>query len=164
MRPTEPCGSPQDLHLRPAVADDLPVVAVVQRRARLAAPMPDVTVAEVAATLAEGWEDDEHWVAEVGGEVVGHLRLVLPDAERVGWVDDLYVLPEHAGQGVGSALLELARARLPEGFGLWAFVSNVPARAFYAGRGLREVEEVPADASPHGQAEVRLAWRPGEWS
>lgn len=164
MRPTEPSCPEQELHLRPADAAERPTLAVVQRRSRLAAPMPDVTVAEAAATLAQRWDDDQLWVAELGGEVVGYLRLVRPDEERVGWVDDLYVLPEHAGRGVGSALLELARALLPEGFGLWVYAVNAPARAFYAAHGLREVEAVPADDSPHGEAEVRLAWAPGEWS
>ena len=71
------------------------------------------------------------WVAEAEGVVVGYLRLT------GDWLDDLYVVPEHAGQGVGSALLDLAKALRPGGFGLWVFETNVPARAFYAAHGLR---------------------------
>lgn len=133
-------------------------MAAVQRRARLTAPLPDLTVAQAAAGLAAGWEDDELWVAVEEGMVVGYVRFVLPGGDRVGWLDDLYVLPEHAGRGVGTALVELVKAWLPDGFGLWAYATNAPARAFYAARGLHEVDHVPAGESPHGEAEVRLAW------
>ena len=42
-----------------------------------------------------------------GGRVVGYARL--PPT----WLDDLYVAPTHAGQGVGSALLDLVKAQRP---------------------------------------------------
>lgn len=134
-------------------------MAVVHRRARLVAPMPDVTVAAASRALAAGWDDDEFWVAEQGGDVVGYVRFVRPDGSRVGWLDDLYVLPEATGRGVGTALLDLVKASLPEGFGLWAFAANAPALSFYRVRGLREVERVEAAESPHAQSEVRLTWR-----
>ena len=42
------------------------------------------------------------------------------------WLDDLYVAPAHAGQGIGSALLDLVKAQRPGGFCLWVFESNTP--------------------------------------
>lgn len=135
-------------------------------RARAAAPMPPAPARDVvAARLAAGWEDDDFWVAQacLGGrpaQVVGYVRFVRPDDHRVGWLDDLYVLPEASGAGVGTALLDVVKAHLGDGFGLWAFTSNRPARRFYAAQGLVEVEALTAEESPTGQAEVRLAWPP----
>ena len=40
----------------------------------------------------------------------------------------LYVAPDRHGPGVGSALLEVVKAVRPDGFGLWVFESNTPAR------------------------------------
>ncbi|GGD18846.1 hypothetical protein GCM10007231_17490 [Nocardioides daphniae] len=135
----------------------------VHLAARAAAPMPPAGGRDVVREgLASGWDEDELWVAEAelatGAAVVAYVRFVRPDARRVGWLDDLYVLPAAAGQGAGTALLDLVKAALPDGFGLWAFASNRPARVFYADRGLVEVEQVAAHESPTGEAEVRLEW------
>lgn len=154
-----PSITPHDVVLRPAGPDDVAVLAEIQVRARRAAPMPDVVdVAVLAADLASGMVGDEFWVAEFDAAPVGYARFVLPDAERVGWLDDLYVVPEAAGRGVGTALLGVVESFLPGGFGLWAFASNVPAREFYRARGVREVEFVPAHESPTQCAEYRMAW------
>ncbi|WP_319804400.1 GNAT family N-acetyltransferase [Nocardioides malaquae] len=157
MRPTD--AAEEGLVLRPASPHDRPAMAVVQRRARVVAAMPDVTLATAAQELAQGWDGDEFWVAQERGEVVGYVRLVRPDAMREGWLDDLYVLPEAAGRGVGTALLDLVKGLLRDGFGLWVHASNSSARAFYRARGLDEVELVPAWESPRGESEVRVTWR-----
>ena len=76
------------------------------------------------------------------------------------WLDDLYVHPSHAGQGLGSALLDVVKARLPEGFGLWVFEMNTPARAFYARHGLVEVERTDGSANEEKEPDIRMEWRP----
>lgn len=70
----------------------------------------------------------EVWVAERGGRVVGFC------AFREGWIDHLYVHPEHQRAGVGSALLGLATQRNPE-LRLWTFQRNAVARRFYEAHG-----------------------------
>ncbi|GAB3197106.1 hypothetical protein GCM10027062_08020 [Nocardioides hungaricus] len=124
------------MRIRPADESDADAVATVHVRSRAAAAMPAGvhTDDEVRRWLGRRLEHDDVWVAEVDGDVVGYVRLTAT------WLDDLYVLPEHAGQGVGSALLELAKARRPGGFCLWAFEANAPARGFYARHGLVELE------------------------
>lgn len=143
-----------DLVLRPATPADAAAVAAVHLRARAASPMPPPVHAEaevrawLAARLTSG---DEVWVAETD-RVVGYARFTRT------WLDDLYVDPDAAGQGIGSALLDLVKARHPGGFGLWVFVSNEPARAFYAARGLVERERTDGAANEEHAPDIRMTW------
>jgi GNAT superfamily N-acetyltransferase len=146
-----------DLQLRPATSADAAAVALVHLRARSAAPMPPSvhTDAEVSAWLASRigtGSGDEVWVALAGEQVVGYARFTRT------WLDDLYVDPEHAGRGIGTALLDLVKARHPAGFGLWVFVSNVPAYSFYATRGLLERERTDGSGNEERAPDIRLEW------
>ncbi|NGZ99985.1 GNAT family N-acetyltransferase [Nocardioides sp. W3-2-3] len=143
-----------DLLLRPATPEDASAVAEVHLRARAASPMPPAghPDEEVRAWLASRiGGGDEVWVA-VTDRVVGYARFTRT------WLDDLYVVPEAAGQGVGSALLDLVKARLGPGFGLWVFVSNTPARAFYAARGLVETERTDGSGNAERAPDIALTW------
>ena len=102
MSSTDPGAGDADLLVRPAGPDDVPAIARVFLDARAAAvpamPPPVHTPEEVHAyhheRLAAG---EELWVAEGGGEVVAYCHVV------GDWLDALYVAPERAGRGVGSA-------------------------------------------------------------
>ncbi|WP_212721482.1 GNAT family N-acetyltransferase [Nocardioides dongxiaopingii] len=152
MPPTE-----TDLLIRPAGPDDAAALAEVHLASRAAAPMPpaahppDGVRAWLAARLDS---DDEVWVAEDAGDVVAYLRMTAT------WLDDLYVAPSHAGQGVGSVLLDLAKARRPDGFSLWVFESNTPARAFYRRHGLVEREHTDGSENEERAPDLRMAWEP----
>jgi len=63
-----------------------------------------------------------------------------------------------AGQGIGAALLDLAKALRPGGFSVWVFVSNVGARRFYRRQGLVEVEFTEGSGSEEGVPDVRMTW------
>jgi chorismate mutase/GNAT superfamily N-acetyltransferase len=145
---------PTDLTLRPASEADAPAVTAVHLAARRAAAMPPGihTDDEVGAWLAERLREDETWVAEVDDAIVGYARTTPT------WLDDLYVAPEHARQGVGSALLDLVKAQRPDGFCLWVFETNVAARAFYARHGLVELERTDGSANEEQEPDVRMAW------
>jgi len=95
----------------------------------------------------------EVWLAELDGRAVGVLAL------DEAWLDHLYVLPEHARQRIGSSLLDLAKSRRPEGFGLWTFVSNTPARRFYEQHGLVEVERTDGSGNLERSPDIRYVWR-----
>lgn len=158
---TPPEGlDPDPLLLRPAREDDVRALAELHVAARRAGRMPNPrrTVDEVANDLTSALVHDHVWVADGAAGVVGYVRYVAPDHRRRSWVDDLYVAPEAAGQGVGSALLELVQAMLPDGFGLWVFAENHPARRFYAARGLLPVGETDGSQNPDGAPEVELLW------
>ncbi len=149
--PTEPTP---DATLRPAVADDLESLVSVHLSSRQAAAMPPGIQPEhqVRARLTQRLDRDEMWVADLGGEVSAYARFTQT------WLDDLYVAPTHAGQGLGSALLDLVKAQRPGGFCLWVFETNQPARGFYARRGLVELERTDGSGNEEKQPDIRMAW------
>jgi chorismate mutase len=96
---------------------------------------------------------DEVWVAEAeGGGLAGYLRMT-PE-----WLDDLYVSPRLTGQGIGSALLDLAKSRRPSGFALWVFETNTGARRFYRRHGLVELEHTDGSTNEERAPDLRMAW------
>jgi len=92
------------------------------------------------------------WVAELDGRVAGFLG--------VGneLVEHLYVLPEHQGAGIGTALLERAKELRPAGFRLWVFQRNTDARAFYEARGLRLVELTDGAGNEEREPDALYEW------
>jgi chorismate mutase/GNAT superfamily N-acetyltransferase len=146
---------PTEVTLRPADSRDGEAVAAVHLAARREAPMPPAvhSDAEVRAWLAGRLaSDDEVWVAEVGGEVAAYARFTRT------WLDDLYVAPPHARQGLGGALLDLVKSLRPDGFSLWVFDSNRPARAFYARHGLVTLERTDGAGNEERAPDLRMAW------
>lgn len=79
-------------------------------------------------------------------------------AFRDDWIDQLYVLPAHQGQGVGSALLEVAQMRSSE-LNLWTFQRNAIARLFYERRGFVEAELTDGSRNEEREPDIRYIWR-----
>ena len=73
-------------------------------------------------------------VAKVGETVVGVL------ASNAESVSALYVRVDHIGQGIGSRLLETAKAESSGSLWLYTFAKNANARRFYAKHGFVEIE------------------------
>ncbi len=144
--------------LRPATAEDATAVADLHLAARRAAvpamPAPvhddDDVRSWMAGRLRAG---DEVWVAEAEGVgLAGYLRMT-PE-----WLDDLYVSPRLTGQGIGSALLDLAKSLQPSGFALWVFETNTGARRFYRRHGLVELEHTDGSTNEERAPDLRMAW------
>lgn len=126
--------------LRAAVAADAGAVASLYLRARKEL-LP-------FAPLAHADDDVRGWiatrlipagrttVATVDGEVVGFVSV---ERREVGWIDQLYLLPERVGQGIGRDLLAHARAVLLPPIRLYTFQANDRARRFYERHGFRAV-------------------------
>jgi chorismate mutase len=107
----------------------------------------------VRAWVAGLLERPALWVATTGpGAVVGFLHL------GGDWLDQLFVHPDHQGRGVGTALVELATALRPRGFGLRVHQANTRARAFYARCGLIELEHTDGSSYSDGSPDVQMAW------
>jgi GNAT superfamily N-acetyltransferase/chorismate mutase len=148
-----------ELLLRRAVEQDTDPIVSVYLRARSEAPMPPPVprstdhVRRWVARALQGY--DEVWVAEVADTVVGFARV------GGDWLDDLYVDPAHAGQGVGSALLDLVKSLRPDGFSLWVFEVNDRARRFYGRHGLIELDRTDGTGNEEKAPDIRTVW-PGD--
>jgi GNAT superfamily N-acetyltransferase/chorismate mutase len=146
-----------ELALRPATAADLPALAEIHLAARRSAgdafPAGVHPDDDVRAWVA-GWDLATYdvWLATVGAQVAGYARWTTT------WLDDLYVHPDHQGGGVGTALFETVAAHRPEGFCLWVFVSNEPARAFYRRHGCLELELTDGSGNEEQAPDIRVAW------
>lgn len=144
--------------LRPAADTDLPELAEIYLRTReaaLPAIPPGVHPADEVRAWVAGWDLEAWvvWLAELpNGRPVGYA-VVAGD-----WLHSLYVDPDAAGGGVGTALLDVVKQQRPRGFCLWVFESNTPARAFYANRGLIELERTDGSANEEKAPDVRMAW------
>lgn len=145
------------LTIRPAEPSDLGQVAdlFLASRSTAIGAMPPITVPwEVVRGQIEAWDLSrrEVWLAEDALGLVGFATLT------GSWLESLYVAPERQGTGVGTALLELAMALRPTGFGLWVFASNAPARGFYRRHGLIELEHTDGSANEEREPDVRMVW------
>lgn len=143
--------------LERAVPADAPSVAALIRTSKAVA-MPWLAVVHTP-------EEDLGWVTSVllpqhavtvarqDDDVVGVL------ATSAGWVDQLYVLPENQGRGVGRALLEAAKAGSDGDLQLWTFARNARARAFYERAGFVAEEETDGSTNEEREPDVLYRWR-----
>lgn len=148
---------------RPAVEADISSIAelygVVRRAAVPAIPPPIHSPAEdieFFAALVSG--EPDVWVAEATGDAT---RIVAFSVLEGAWLHSLYVAPDSTGQGIGSALLETAKATRPDGFGLWVFASNVRAQRFYLRHGLVAVRRTDGSGNEERAPDIEMLW-PGK--
>ncbi len=154
---TEPGATPA-LLIRPATpadADGIGDVWLASWRATFTFP-PAHPDADVRRWLADEFlPTAETWVAvDKTDRVVGVVAL------SASMVEQLYVAPDWIGRGVGSRLLELAKARRPDGLDLYCFLTNERARTFYERRGFQAVAFGDGHNNEEHQPDVRYAWRP----
>jgi len=112
---------------------------------------PEETRTWFAGVVAER----EVWIWEEEGAALGFI--LLGDAT----VDYLYVEPDVTGRGIGSALLDRAKTRRPDGFRLWTFQQNEGARRFYERHGLRVIRLTDGEDNEEKTPAALYAWQPG---
>lgn len=150
--------TPTEAVLRPAEPEDVPEIVRAYVDARSAAPMPPPIYPEkdirewLAVKVIAPQAGTEVWVAEVDGAVCAFV------AFTPTWLEDLFVHPRAQGTGLGTMLIDLVKSLDPDGFGLWVFEMNTPARAFYARHGLREVERTDGSGNQEKTPDVRMVW------
>jgi GNAT superfamily N-acetyltransferase len=102
------------------------------------------------------FERHEVWVDERDGSVVGFAGV------SPGWLDHLYVDPDAQNAGIGTALLEHAKALQPGGLELWVFQRNDGARRFYERHGFTLVESTDGAGNMEKEPDARYEWRPSD--
>jgi ribosomal protein S18 acetylase RimI-like enzyme len=142
--------------IRPARRADAAAIAALFRRSFGGlAFLPTLhTSEEDRAFFRAAIRDQEVWVAEEGGRVVGFAAL---DGEML---NHLYVEPDAQGRGIGSTLLGRVKRRRPDGFRLWTFQQNDGARRFYERHGCVAVDFTDGSGNEEKQPDVLYEWRP----
>lgn len=84
-------------------------------------------------------------------ELVGVIAL------QPSWVDQLYVLPGRQGDGIGKALLDVAKNAYTD-LSLWTFQRNASARSFYERNGFTAVEETDGLRNEEREPDVLYHW------
>ena len=102
-----------------------------------------------------GWIVERHevWVAEEDGRILGFAGL------DPGMLEHLYVDPDAQNRGVGTSLLEHAKALRPDGFQLWVFQENANARRFYERHGCGLVKLTDGADNMERVPDALYAWR-----
>ena len=147
----------QVIKLRRATRADAPEIAEVYL-ASFRAALPTVRLAHDDDDVRRYVRDvlvgqRETWVADDGGRIVAMMSL------SPGWVDQLYVVPDRLGEGIGRRLLDLAKDRAPGQLELWTFQVNARARRFYERNGFVAVELTDGSANEEREPDVRYAWQ-----
>lgn len=74
------------------------------------------------------------WIVEQNDVLIGMMAIV--EQQRVNWIEQLYVLPQATGRGVGSLLIAKAKS-FNLSIRLRTFQQNLGARRFYERHGFK---------------------------
>ncbi|MCF1596375.1 GNAT family N-acetyltransferase [Streptomyces muensis] len=152
--------------LRRATASDASAAADVWLRS-FAAALPTVVrphsddavrtyFREVVIPLRETWVAE---ATEATASISGVIGLMVLDHDQLS---QLYLAPDHRGQGIGDRFVDLAKRRRPGGLSLWTFQVNRSAHRFYERHGFVAVEYTDGSGNEEREPDVRYVWRPGQ--
>jgi ribosomal protein S18 acetylase RimI-like enzyme len=148
------------VEVRPARIDEKDALARLLVRARngmeYVPPVPEEHVPLIADDLFSRHEDV--WLAEEDGLPVGFLAIRRSRTE--GWevLEKLYVEPEAQSRGIGTVLLDQAKALRPDGLHLWVFQKNIGAIRFYERHGFRLVKLTDGTGNMEHEPDALYAW------
>lgn len=91
------------------------------------------------------------WGGFEGQRLIGFI------AFRDGWIDHLFVAPEHQGVGLGTRLLDQAKAAQSR-LRLWTFQRNDGARNFYERNGFIQIDITDGSGNEEREPDVLYEW------
>jgi ribosomal protein S18 acetylase RimI-like enzyme len=141
----------REIQVREATVDDAPAIARLLRDFNLEFEEPTPGVEALTETVARLVEAGEITVLLTGGGPDGlslfRLRPALWSEGLEAYLQELYVVPELRGQGIGRALLErtieLVRERGADGIDLNTGETDTAARGLYESMGFTNREGGP---------------------
>ena len=122
------------------------------------AGVPDQWLPRIADDIFEYHE--EVWLAEEDGRPLGFLAIRRSRSDGWETLERLYVEPEAQNRGVGTALLDKAKALRPDGLHLWVFQRNEGARRFYERHGFHLVKLTDGAENMEHEPDVLYFWNP----
>jgi putative acetyltransferase len=144
--------------IRVATEADLFEIAHVSRKARKQnlPYLPDLHTLEqdLKYFKLKVFTEDQIVVADDEGVIIGFC------AFKEGWVDHLYILPEHQGRGIGRSLLEWVKARSRNLLQLWVFERNTDARRFYERNGFLLERTTDGSENEEREPAALYVWPP----
>ncbi|GAB7192997.1 GNAT family N-acetyltransferase [Kineococcus sp. NUM-3379] len=144
------------VNLRRAAPADADAVTEVLLRSRAEA-MPWLAVVHTPEDVRR-WVEHElipnrwTWVAKVDGRIVGVA------AVHDGWLEQLYVLPEAQGHGVGRSLLDVAKEHCGGKLRLYVFSRNTRAQRFYARAGFVVTGASDGRDNEEREPDLEMTW------
>jgi GNAT superfamily N-acetyltransferase len=143
------------LTIRDATPDDAAAIGALFVRAReemtYLPRIPDEVRPRLGGLILEGAELS---VAEDEAGILGFAGLNGDELTH------LYADPPAQNRGVGTALLEHAKRRRPDGLELWVFQKNAGARRFYERHGFELVRLTDGAANMEREPDALYAWQP----
>ncbi|HEX4183028.1 MAG TPA: GNAT family N-acetyltransferase [Caulobacteraceae bacterium] len=134
----------------------MPAVAVLHRHTmRTSLPfLPDLHTADEDLLFFRDhvFPTNDVWVVDEGGALIAYT------ARGDGWLNQLYVHPDHQGRGLGDALLAEAMQGVDH-LQLWAFQQNTRARRFYEKRGFKLVKLTDGSGNEERTPDALYEWR-----
>jgi GNAT superfamily N-acetyltransferase len=146
------------MEIRPARASESTVLANLFLRS-FRSSLPTVRLAHSDDETRRWYHhhllpETETWVATKNGVIVGFISL--SDHK----VEQLYVDPNEARQGVGTKLIDLAKQVRPKGLILATFQVNATARQFYEQVGFQPVRSTDGSGNEEREPDVYYEWKP----
>ena len=150
------------MDVRPARPDEKDALARLFVRARngmkYLPAVPEEHLALIAEDIAERHEDV--WLAEEDGRLLGFLAIRRSRTDGWETLEKLYVEPNDQGHGIGTALLDKAKALRPGGLHLWVFQKNTGAIHFYERHGFQLVKLTDGEENMEREPDALYAWLP----
>ena len=97
-------------------------------------------------------KENQIWVVEVNNRPIAFMAI------NKDFVDQLYIHPDYWRQGIGKALIEIAKVQSPEHVWLYTLQINATARAFYEKNGFL-AEKFGISPAPENEPDVEYHWR-----
>ena len=142
--------------LRRADITDLPAIAVLFRRTRETSlaflPQLHTREEDIEFFRSKIFAEYELTAAEIDGRLAGY------SAVAPGWLEQLYVLPQLQGRGIGGQLLLRAMESQTD-FQFFVFQKNHKARRFYERHGARLVRLTDGAENEEREPDALYEWR-----